>query len=280
MWKIIGASVTGTTHEAAGTGCQDASDWRANHDLTCLAVADGAGSRPRCGQGAALAVEQGILLAEGYARRSDPGDPATWLPQVFEDVRRRIIALAAAEGNQSGDYATTVALAVVTGDVVCVGQVGDSIAVLGCGGRYETVTPEPTAEYVNETTFITDDHALDRARFTVRPADEVNAIFLSTDGLRFKILADLAAATPFTPFFEDMEAYLQSPAPSTDALREFLAGLDDQSGDDKTLVAAVRISSPSGHGGPASETLAAGAQEPVAGLAEQQHRFSAGGGFE
>lgn len=144
MWKIIGASVTGTTHEAAGTGCQDASDWRANHDLTCLAVADGAGSRPRCGQGAALAVEQGILLAEGYARRSDPGDPATWLPQVFEDVRRRIIALAAAEGNQSGDYATTVALAVVTGDVVCVGQVGDSIAVLGCGGRYETVTPEPT----------------------------------------------------------------------------------------------------------------------------------------
>ena len=42
------------------------------------------------------------------------------------------------------------------------------------------------------------------------------------------------------PFFEDLAAFARSPLASDDAVRAFLAGLDDQSGDDKTLVAAVR----------------------------------------
>jgi hypothetical protein len=258
----------GTSHEDADISCQDASGWRADENLTCLAVADGAGSRPRSRQGATLAVDQGIFLAGKYAGRDDP---ATWLPLVFEDVRQQIIALAAVQEHEAGDYATTVAVAVVSGDLVCVGQVGDSIVVFGHDGQYETVAPEPAAEYVNETTFITDYGALDRARYTVRPVDEVDAIFLSTDGLRFKILADLSAATPFVPFFEDVEAYLQSSEPSTDALCQFLGGLDDQSGDDKTLVAAVRVSSPPG--------LDAGMEGPTTTLAMRQQWLSIDGGL-
>lgn len=268
MWRIIGASVMGTTHEDADLGCQDASGWRADENLTCLAVADGAGSRSRSGQGAALAVEQGILLAGRYVGR---GDPATWLPPVFEGVRQQIVELAATQAHEADDYATTIAVAVVAGNLVCVGQIGDSIAILGHDGRYETLAPEPAAEYVNETTFITDRHALGRARYTVRPADEVDAIFLSTDGLRFKILADLGTATPFVPFFEDVEAYLQSHEPSTDALRQFLSGLDDQSGDDKTLVAAVRVSSPS--------DLDPAREGPQKGLPARQHGLGTGGGL-
>jgi hypothetical protein len=90
---------------------------------------------------------------------------------------------------------------------------------------------------VNETAFLTGPDALGELRIDVTPADTV---FLTTDGLRFKILDDLATAAPFAPFFEDLAAFARSPQASDDAVRAFLAGLDDQSGDDKTLVAAVR----------------------------------------
>jgi hypothetical protein len=268
MWKVIGASVAGTSHEAAGKGCEDASGWRTDAGLTCLAVADGAGSRPMAGRGAALAVQRALLLAgadgpladgpqadgpqAGGPRAGGPhgggpraggpggGDPAGWLRLIFEDVREQLTALASAEGNDVADYATTLAVAILTGHLVSIGQIGDTIAVTGLGEKYQTVAPAPRAEYVNETTFVTGQHALAQLRITVKPVSEVDAVFLATDGLRFKILDDLAASTPFAPFFGDLAAYARSPLATGDAVRRFLAEVDDQSGDDKTLVAAVR----------------------------------------
>lgn len=262
-WKVIGASVAGTSHEAAGKPCEDASAWWWQQDLTCLAVADGAGSRPLSRQGAALAVEQALLLARACASRSDAGDPGAWLRLVFQGTCEQVAALASAEGNDAGDYAATLAVAVVTSDVVCIGQLGDTIAVTGHGGRYKTVAPAPRSEYVNETTFLTEHDALDHVRVTLMPAPGVDAVFLSTDGLRYKILSDLAAAAPFTPFFEDATAYVCSPEASTDAVRRFLTGLDDQSGDDKTLVAAVRTRPSAGPQDSGPQDRAAG--QPSAG---------------
>jgi len=237
MWQVIGASVAGTAHQAAGRECEDACGWRAAPGLTCLAVADGAGSRPMSRHGAARAVESSLLAcAEG----SRDEDPAAWLRLIFAAAREQITARALADGKDAGDYATTLAVAVLTGAAVAVGQIGDTIAVAGRAGKYETLTPAPRAEYVNETAFLTGPDALDALRITVTPAAQADTLFLATDGLRFKILDDLATAAPFTPFFDDLAAFARSAQASDDAVRAFLAALDDQSGDDKTLVAAVR----------------------------------------
>lgn len=240
VWTVIGASVAGTSHQAAGRECEDAWDWRADRDLACLAVADGAGSQPLSRRGAMLAVERALLTASGCARDQATGDPQEWLHLTFGDVRDQITALATAEGRPAADYAATLAVAVLTGNVAVIGQIGDTIAVIGHQDRYETAAPARGAEYVNETTFITAPDALEQARITVRPATDVDSVFLATDGLRFKILHDLATGAPFAPFFEDLAAYARSPGASQDAVSRFLASLDDQSGDDKTLIAAVR----------------------------------------
>jgi hypothetical protein len=241
MWKVIGASVTGTSHEAAGKGCEDACGWREENGVTILAVADGAGSRARSAEGAELAVDQALQLAATVtASISQQPGPADRMHLVFAEVKAQIADLAQAEGNDIGDYAATLAVAVLSAEVVCVGQVGDTIAVIGYRGSYETLAPAPRAEYVNETSFVTDDDAAEQVRISVRQAGEADALFLSTDGLRFKILANLTAATPFTPFFEDAQEFASSLDAKTGAIRQFLAGLDDQSGDDKTLLAAVR----------------------------------------
>lgn len=237
----MGASVTGTSHQARGIPCEDACGWRTGPEMTCLAVADGAGSRHKSQSGAELAVQRALLVASACATRDDASDPATWFLLVLKDVREHIAALAEAEGEEAGAYATTLGVAVMTSRFTCIGQVGDTIAVLGCAGHYRTVEPATHPEYVNETSFVTDDDALDRLRVTVESATEVDAVFLATDGLRYKVLGDLATAAPFKPFFEDLSAYVRSPEASTEEIERFLTDLDDQSGDDKSLIAAVQL---------------------------------------
>lgn len=198
MWKAIGASVTGSSHAAAGTGCEDASSWEAGPQVTCLAVADGAGSRPLSGRGATLAVNHALLTTRACARRAERDDPQAWLQLIVKDVREQIAMLAGTEGREPGDFATTLGVAILTSTVVCVGQIGDTIAVLGQAGQYRTVDPAPRAEYVNETSFVTDDSAIEQLRITIEPIADVGSVFLSTDGLRFKVLDNLMTAAPFS----------------------------------------------------------------------------------
>lgn len=240
MWKIIGASVAGAGHQAVGTGCEDVTGWTSDPDLTCLAVADGAGSRPLARHGATAAVNRALWAASRYAGRADLPNPGEWLSRAFSDVRDQIATIAEAAGRDVGDYGTTLGVAILTSAVVCTGQVGDTIVVAGGNGRYQTLAPSPHAEYVNETDFVTDAGALDKLRMAVLPSSEVDSIVVSTDGLRFKIL-DLASRTPFAPFFEDLVGYARSADASNEGIHKWLANLEDQSGDDKSLIVAVRV---------------------------------------
>lgn len=241
MWKVIGASVPGNSHKENGTRCQDASGWRSHADVTCLAVADGAGSRPSSGAGSALAVERALLVA---AKRADPLGPMAWVRAAFEDAREQIAGMAASAGHTPDEYATTLALAILTPDAITVGQVGDSIVVAETAGQYRTIDPDVKGEYVNETAFITGPDWLDHLRISVMPADATSMVALSTDGLRYKILSHPVTATPFGPFFADLVSYVRSPEASCEGIMQFLTGLDDQTGDDKTLLAAVRVDPP------------------------------------
>jgi hypothetical protein len=243
MWKIAGASVPGTLHLASGRPCEDASGWSSDDRLTCLVVADGAGSRPLSRQGSALAVQSALASAAGVPGGRDK-DPVAWMRAILSDVHGAIGEFAFAQGRDPGDYATTLAVVLLMEEAACVGQIGDTIVVVQRDGACEAVDPAPRGEYVNETSFVTDGQGVPGARITLLPAAALDAVFLSTDGMRFKIL-NLAATAPFQPFFDDLAAYLRSPGASADAIGRFLSRLaDDQSGDDKTLVGAVRDPAP------------------------------------
>jgi hypothetical protein len=246
MWKVIGASVTGTSHKAQGKDGQDASGWRSGPGVTCMAVADGAGSRPLSAAGSALAVERALATGRTRAAGAAESSPAAdWIRAAFAEAHEQIAAMAASADREVAEYETTLALAILTADVVAIGQVGDSIAVVGEEGHYRTVAPEVKGEYVNETFFITAPDALAHLRVTVLPAREAELVVLSTDGLRYKILAGLAECVPFAPFFDDLASYIRTQEASSSGIAQFLSRLDsDQTRDDKTLVAAVRATSP------------------------------------
>ena len=111
----------------------------------------------------------------------------------------------------------------------------------GTGDVVEAVAVAARHEHVNETVFLTSPGALAEHLETYRTdADAVDALALSTDGLRYQVLDDLADSRPFAPFFRAAWAYAAREDATPDAVTAFLDETPDQSGDDKTLVLAVR----------------------------------------
>jgi hypothetical protein len=203
-----------------------------------LAVSDGAGSRPRSGEGAKAAVDAVLTWGQTAAPEACRG---TDLRAAFGAARAAIHAIARPSGAAPSDFACTLAIALIDAASVRFAQVGDSIAVTRkASGELQTVAAPSRNEYVNETTFLTDPTWEQDLRLTETPVDEIDALALSTDGLQFKILADVTAGIPFTPFFDDAFAWATTQEATSPSLLEFIDGLDDQTGDDKTMLLAVR----------------------------------------
>jgi hypothetical protein len=241
MWKAVGASVPGTSHIAKGTGCQDASGWRRHNGITCLAVADGAGTRPLSATGSALAVEQALdTVARLAGDENAPDDHADWLRAAFDSARDRIAAFASSTNRKPTEYATTLAVAILFPEHVVIGQIGDPIVVVGTRGHYLAVHPEAKVEYANETYFLTAGDWYEHLRITLL-AGPVEVVALSSDGLKYKI-TNIRTGAPFGRFFDDLLGYLKTPEASSAGINKFLTGLtNDQTGDDKSLVAAIQV---------------------------------------
>src|SRR5258706_16473770 len=73
-WRLLGASVTGTSHTKSGLPCQDAHAYREVAGCALLVVADGAGSAQRSAEGAQCATQAAVsalaaALTGGLAAR-------------------------------------------------------------------------------------------------------------------------------------------------------------------------------------------------------------------
>jgi hypothetical protein len=227
-WRLVGGSVTGSLHRRQGRGCDDAFGWHVDDALVVAVTADGAGSRPGTSAFGAFTAVQAVLTAA----RDDPA-----VEHVFQAALAAVEDAADGLGVAPDLLATTLSVAVITAERIGIGQIGDGIAVRGAGEAVEAVAIGERAEHVNETVFLTSPGALtDHLRTFSTSAGAVDALALTTDGLRYQVLdARRGDATP-------------------DAITAFLEEVEDQSGDDKTLVLAVR--DPSGTVPPATHVSA------------------------
>ncbi len=249
-WRLVGGSVTGSQHRRQGRGCDDAFGWHADDAVVVAVTADGAGSRPGTSAFGAYTAVAAVVAAAAGKPRVEP---------LFEAALGAVVEAADALGVAPDLLATTLSVAVIACDEVVVGQVGDGIAVRGAGETVEAVAVADRREHVNETVFLTSPGALtDHLRTFATGADAVDALALATDGLRYQVLDDVATNRPFAPFFQAAWAYARRADATPDAVTAFLDEISDdqgdQSGDDKTLVLAVR--DPSGTA-PATTCLSA-----------------------
>lgn len=248
-WRILHDSAAGTSHEAAGTPCQDSCDARATQpaeeEFLILACADGAGSASLSDVGSALAcrrfVEAACAELQGGTSLAalDESAVARWV----KAVRRALQVEADARGIVVRELACTLLTAVVGESAALFAQVGDGAIIVGEMGGYSPVFWPQNGEYANTTHFVTDagwEAALQKRRWRGR----LEEVALLTDGLQMLALnfsTRSVHAAFFAPFFGALraaEAHDELRVP----LRQFLNSpqVNARTDDDKTLLLATR----------------------------------------
>jgi hypothetical protein len=244
MWATLGESVTGTSHHARNTPCQDAFRTRvfgSTAEWLVIVVADGAGSASHSEAGAKLACDE-------FVRRVEALEPDILFTRdgtiaLFADVRAALHAEAERLNVRPREVACTALLAIISANSAVFAQLGDGAIVVGRGEDYRTVFWPDPAEYANATDFLTDDGFADRVQFETvnEPISEVAAF---TDGLQ-RLALDFAARAPFPAFFRPLFNELRAttdPAALVEPLRTFLDSqrVNERTDDDKTLVLSLR----------------------------------------
>ncbi len=261
-WRVIGASVVGTSHRSRGRPCEDAHGHRLLADGgLALAVADGAGSAAHASTASARAVESALEFVEqAFAaghRLAGPTESEDLLREAIQAARRALVDLASTAPDprldddaplatvetepRLADYATTLLLAIISPGRVAAAQVGDGAIVVGDGaGAVRALTRPDHGEYLNQTTFLTSSDFLERARFALSDGADLSAIALLSDGLEMVSL-NWATGEPHAPFFSPLWDFAREPSAAASAIEEFLASdrLSAYTDDDKTLVLAV-----------------------------------------
>jgi hypothetical protein len=249
-WRILGASVSGSSHLRAGIPCQDAHRYlELGNGAFVAAVADGAGSAKHADIGALCAVQSAVAHLSEKLQAANPRDKAACLELLRSticDVRSRLASQYLGDRGGSepiplSDLATTLLACFVTDSFFAACQIGDGAIVHITAGEMRIVTQPARGEYLNETTFVTSDEFESAASCVVEDSRDIQAIALLTDGIQSLALR-LSDYTPFPPFFQSIDKYARGGRASSDALAAFLASerVCDRTDDDKTLVFAVR----------------------------------------
>jgi hypothetical protein len=255
MWRVRGFSIQGYSHLTEGTPCQDAYRQATVGESTVLAVADGAGSRPRSAEGAAILVSVTTeVLTAMLKAPADPAD-ARLLKRRLKEAYRRIrgqflqqVTRLAGE-DRAGEFAATLVAAVLTEGKLGIIQVGDGFVVTrtknghGVTGYHLISQPAVAGEYSNQAVFVTTEPPVAPV---IRCAvdDGITGVLLSTDGLMPAALTREQGQpeTVNTDFVERVLDHLDrdnhDPRP---VVRTMLSdGVVGLTGDDLTLLTAVR----------------------------------------
>jgi len=249
QWRVVAASVQGTSHQKTGQPCQDAHHSAVSpHGVLIAAVADGAGSASMSEVGAAIASKvaaESIYTAHLASAGQDAPDDEAWKQRLL-DALQAARAAVEAEADQRAvaarELATTLILVMATPQLVAAAQVGDGAAVINDSeGNITALTIPQSGEFINETTFIISPDALPTAQVKVwRGTATQIAVF--SDGLQMLALK-LPEGIPHTPFFVPLFHFAAGMADATDAheqLEAFLCSprIRERADDDLTLLLA------------------------------------------
>ena len=253
-WKAVARSAVGTSHLKQQMPCQDYGGCKVLNDVILGVVADGAGSAKHADIGAKLVVKTVLGYLTGieewlqqrkrfWQLNPQPLSEEQARKLFAKTVKKVVTALekqAASKGYSVDDLACTLLVVVATPNWVAAMQIGDGFIAVRCQQEaYQLLFPPDKGEYINETTFVTSANALNAMRIGVRSL-KPQFICAATDGLE-RVAIRMSDWTPFTPFFQPLEEYLQetsNPEQEDEYLKNFLDSdrLNARTDDDKTLL--------------------------------------------
>ncbi|KJE22145.1 Protein phosphatase 2C [Frankia torreyi] len=242
-WIVRGASVVGHSHLEEDLGCDDAYAYGTNGTFVVAAVADGAGSVTGTSAWgsfvACTSVVQDALTPE-FTRAFDAAsteEARDLIRGLFASALGRITAQARSMELPRSRLSTTLAVAIARPDLAVFAQIGDGIIAVEAGGEVRTILAEEKEEYANTTWFVQSPGAF-RTAYRSAVVGDVAAFALSTDGMSYKI-THASNGTAYVPFFQTSWRNVRE-GRGNDQLATMMRDIvEDQTGDDKTLVLAT-----------------------------------------
>jgi hypothetical protein len=245
-WRYAAASALGTSHETAGTDCQDAHALQFVSDLGVFVgvVSDGAGSASQSKIGSHCACD--IALARIAA--TDPRLLFTnsLATEVLERIRIELQQRADDAGTAIREFACTLLVAIIGSEKAAFWQIGDGAICFRerDADRFGFAFWPEKGDYANITFFVTDQAAQRHLEFDVL-SGQIAEVAMFTDGLE-RLALDFVNGEAHTAFFSGL-------FPAVRALREdgysahlssqihgFLSSerVNKRTDDDKTLLLA------------------------------------------
>lgn len=246
-WRVVSASVTGTSHHSSGQPCQDAYHWQLLPECVLVAaVADGAGSAALGEVGATVAAQTAVETVCTNIRLRSLEDDEGWrslLANALKTAHLAVEAEAFSRQVKVRDLATTLILVVATPELIAAVQVGDGAAVVGNRqGNIIALTAPQSGEYLNETTFLISADAVETAQVTVWYGSTAHfAVF--SDGLQMLALK-MPESTPHAAFFSPLFRFVEGTTDEMEAQEQLVAFLrsprvTERTDDDLTLLLAT-----------------------------------------
>lgn len=190
--KLAFAAVAGRNKPDKRGACQDAVFGKSLKGISCIALADGAGSRRLSGTGARRAVR---VVVDYVLANFD-----SLFDEVQRDEKRRaassILDLVLGELSSArfsrrgslGDYACTLIFAATDEDRLLLGHLGDGIAFSISAESSAIASFPDNGEFANETYFLTADDAIEHFRLAAEKPKTPKSILLASDGAAVSLL--------------------------------------------------------------------------------------------
>jgi len=257
-WRVVRASVQGTSHAKTGQPCQDSSSVGedAPQGIFVAAVADGAGSAELSADGSRIAAHAATRMAARLTRLHVQPFYEGVLEEILNDAvryaRKELASEAHRQKKALKDFATTLIVAICAPEITGAAQIGDG-AMVTVDKRlqhddedrgYTLFSAPQRGEYANTTNFITSDNWQASLEIRTRHGG-VRQVAMFTDGIQSIALNAVSGNTPHSPFFDPLFRCLERQVDYEDAgdsLAAFLSSpkVTARADDDLTLLLAVR----------------------------------------
>ena len=256
-WRIMAASVTGTSHARTGQLCQDSFSFSVDavDDTLIAAVADGAGSAELSAIGsdiaARAATQTAIRLLRLHVSPFYEGVLREILLKAVYAARKELQSEAHRKERTLRDFATTLIVAICSLETTASAHIGDGAVVTANVATPESdATPAYTlfsapqrGEYANTTNFITSNNWQDSLDVRIRRGG-VSRLAMFTDGVQALALNTASKNMPHAPFFNPLFQWSEKQEDEQAAgnsLKAFLSSsrVTDRVDDDLTLLLAI-----------------------------------------
>ena len=257
-WRVVRASVQGTSHSKTCQPCQDSSSVGENAPAGMLvaAVADGAGSAELSADGsriaACAATQRAVRLLRLHVHPLYEGVLEEILREAVHFAREALEAEAHRQKKPLREFATTLIIAICASEITGAAQIGDGAMVTADkrmpqddgDGAYTLFSAPQRGEYANTTNFITSSGW--QNSLVVRTQHRgVNRLAMFTDGIQSIALDAVADNAPHAPFFDPLFRWAEKQEDEDTAgnsLASFLSSprVTARTDDDLTLLLVIR----------------------------------------